>query len=478
MSFVSFEFLIFFVLLSSVYFLEQKFFFRKFLNQLILFIAGILFYSFAGIKFLPFLLFSCVSSWLLAFLVRKSRALFFASVALELLPLIFFKYINSVLSLFLERRFTFVLPLGISFFTFQSLGYLLDVRRGNIEPEKNLLTVSLFVSFFPTVSSGPIQRAENLIPQFSRINAFDYGNATDGMKLFAWGFLKKFIVADSISVYVNSVYSSPLQIYGCAVLLATLFYSFQIYFDFSGYSDMAIGISRFLGFDIGKNFDHPYLSKGCSEFWRKWHVSLSSWLRDYIYIPLGGSRCSLPRVCLNLMLTFLASGIWHGASFSFVIWGALHGLYVCLERIFRKRLEKIPSLLRIFGTFLLVSFAWIFFRAENVHDSFMLIKKLFYIPYEIFRTFPALTSSFGIKESVRQLFALSDEVKGLTGIIFIFLKILPVAAIELFTYKKSGLEIIRSQKTAVRWFLYSVFVLFVLLNIPQSRSTSFLYFNF
>lgn len=478
MSFVSFEFLIFFVLFSSVYFLEQKFFFRKFLNQLILFIAGILFYSFTGIKFLLFLLFSCASSWLLAFLVRKSRALFLTSVALELLPLIFFKYINSVLSLFLEQHFTFILPLGISFFTFQSLGYLFDVRRGNIEPEKNLLTVSLFVSFFPTVSSGPIQRAENLIPQFSRKKIFDYDNATDGMKLFAWGFLKKFIVADSISVYVNSVYSSPLQIYGCAVLFATLFYSFQIYFDFSGYSDMAIGISRFLGFDIGKNFDHPYLSKGCSEFWRKWHVSLSSWLCDYIYIPLGGSRCSLPRVCLNLMLTFLASGIWHEASFSFVIWGALHGLYVCLERIFRKRLEKIPSLLRIFGTFLLVSFAWIFFRAENVHDSFMLIKKLFHIPSEIFRTFPALTSSFGIKESVRQLFALSDDVKGLTGLIFIFLKILPVASIELFTYKKRGLEIIRSQKTAGRWFLYSIFVFFVLLNIPQSRQTSFLYFNF
>lgn len=431
-----------------------------------------------GFLFILFSFYQVICSGLFAFLVRKSRALFLTSVALELLPLIFFKYINSVLSLFLEQHFTFILPLGISFFTFQSLGYLFDVRRGNIEPEKNLLTVSLFVSFFPTVSSGPIQRAENLIPQFSRINAFDYDNATDGMKLFVWGFLKKFIAADSISVYVNSVYSSPLQIYGCAVLFATLFYSFQIYFDFSGYSDMAIGISRFLGFDIGKNFGHPYFSKDCSEFWRKWHVSLSFWLRDYIYIPLGGSRCALPRVCLNLMLTFLASGIWHGASFGFVIWGALHGLYVCLERIFRKRLKKIPSLLRIFGTFLLVSFAWIFFRAENVHDSFMLIKKLFYIPYEIFRTFPALTSSFGIKESVRQLFALSDEVKGLTGIIFIFLKILPVAAIELFTYKKSGLEIIRSQKTAVRWFLYSVFVLFVLLNIPQSRSTSFLYFNF
>lgn len=266
--------------------------------------------------------------------------------------------------------------------------------------------------------------------------------------------------------------------HGCAVLLATLFYSFQIYFDFSGYSDMAIGISRFLGFDIVKNFDHPYLSKDCAEFWRRWHISLSSWLRDYIYIPLGGSRCALPRICLNLMLTFLASGIWHGASFGFVIWGALHGLYVCLERIFRKPLEKIPSWLRIFGTFLLVSFAWIFFRAENVNDSFVLIKKLLQIPSEIFRIFPALTASFGMKESVRRLFALSDEVKGLTGIIFVFLKILPVAAIEFFTYKKNGLEIIRSQKTAVRWFLYSVFVIFVLLNIPQSRSTSFLYFNF
>ncbi|MDO5773939.1 MAG: MBOAT family O-acyltransferase [Spirochaetales bacterium] len=298
------------------------------------------------------------------------------------------------------------------------------------------------------------------------------------MKIFAWGFLKKFIVADSISVYVNSVYSAPVQMHGCAVLLATLFYSFQIHFDFSGYSDMAIGISRFLGFDIGKNFDHPYLSKGCSEFWRRWHISLSSWLRDYIYIPLGGSRCALPRICLNLILTFLASGIWHGASFGFVIWGVLHGLYVCLERIFRNQLEKIPYCLRIFGTFLLVSFAWIFFRAENVHDSFVLIKKLFQIPSEISRTFPALTASFGIKESVRRLFALSDEVKGLTGIIFIFLKILPVAEIEFFTYKKSGLEIIRSQKAAVRWFLYSVFVIYVLLNIPQSRSTSFLYFNF
>ena len=338
--------------------------------------------------------------------------------------------------------------------------------------KKNPITVFLFISFFPTISSGPIQRAENLIPQLKERHLFDYDNATSGMKLFAWGFFKKVLIADSLATYVNLIYKSPADYYGCAVLLATVFYSFQIYCDFSGYSDMAIGISKFLGFDMGKNFDHPYLSKSCSEFWKRWHISLSSWLKDYIYIPLGGSRVALPRIYLNLMITFLVSGIWHGAAWTFVIWGVIHGIYQCIGRALKSFNEKIPGWIRICFTFCLITFAWIFFRAESVKDCFTIIKRISLIPNELINQIPDFLKSYGIKNTVKHFFSINMSQCKTILVLIAFI------AIEITTFKKDGLLIIGSKKLLIRWILYIFFVIFIYVNLPMQINNDFVYFNF
>ena len=290
----------------------------------------------------------------------------------DLAPLLAIKYVPQVVGVH------WIFPLGISFFTFQSVGYIADVYKKKIQAERNFLNVALFVSFFPVISSGPIQRAGNLITQLNQAHVFDYDDATDGLRLFAWGLFKKLCIADKLALYVNYVYGNVAEQHGLALLFATILYSFQIYCDFSGYSDMAIGVARYLGFDVEKNFDRPYLSQSVGEFWRRWHISLSSWLRDYVYIPLGGSRVALPRIYLNLMATFLVSGIWHGSTWNFVIWGALHGLFLCAERATKGARDKmkIPSWINVAVTFCLVAFAWIFFRAKNVSEAAVVVKKI------------------------------------------------------------------------------------------------------
>ena len=310
--------------------------------------------------------------------------------------------------------------------------------------------------------------------------SYRFKKAFFSLRVTAWGMFKKLCIADRIAVYVNYVYGNVNDGYGLAILLATVLYSFQIYCDFSGYSDMAIGIARYLGYDVGKNFDHPYLSKSVGEFWRRWHISLSSWLRDYVYIPLGGSRVALPRIYLNILITFLVSGIWHGSTWNFVIWGLLHGIFQCIGRATKSFWEKIkvPSFIRIFITFCLVTFAWIFFRAENLHEAGIVISKIMQVPQDISQFF-VMKGELGMKEALRVLFALNDEnFGGLHGMIKILFFLCILIFCELTTQRLDGITLIKSKSLLIRWILYTLFVYILLISLNLSSNTEFLYFAF
>ncbi|MCU0520650.1 MAG: MBOAT family protein [Anaerolineae bacterium] len=280
-----------------------------------------------------------------------------------------------------------LLPVGISFYTLQSVGYLLDVYRGNVEPEKHLGFFALFTAFFAKLAAGPIERAGHLIPQFREIHSLDTARLFSGLRLMLWGMFKKVVIADRLAVYVNAVFGDPGGHTGWTIVIATLFSAAHIYSDFSGYSDIAVGVARLFGLELIQNFRQPYLASSVSDFWRRWHVSLSSWLRDYVYIPLGGSRVARWRRDLNVLIVFLVSGLWHGADWTFVLWGALHGLYIVLEgrgksifdrlaRVFRLEHTAVRAAIGIVTTFLLVSFSWIFFYARSVPDALLLIRNM------------------------------------------------------------------------------------------------------
>jgi D-alanyl-lipoteichoic acid acyltransferase DltB (MBOAT superfamily) len=284
--------------------------------------------------------------------------------------------------------FQVLLPVGISFYTFQTLGYVIDVYRGRVEPERHLGRFALFVSFFPQLVAGPIERAGNLLPQFYENFAFDEARVSSGLRLMLWGMFKKVVIADRLGLYVNAVYNNPSDWSGWPVLVATFFFAFQIYCDFSGYSDIAIGAARVLGFDLMDNFKRPYFARSPSEFWRRWHISLSTWFRDYMYIPLGGNRVSVLRWYVNLMIVFLVSGLWHGTAWTFVLWGGLHGLYMVGDMAtlgLRGKLahwlglDQMPTLQAMVSggiTFGLVNLTWVFFRANSVADAFLLLDNL------------------------------------------------------------------------------------------------------
>lgn len=323
--------------------------------------------------------------------VRKKFFLVFALVA-TLLILFFFKYFNfaagtahSLATLFGFRlnlpKLDFLLPVGISFHTFQTLGYTIDVYRGKIPPEKSFTKFALFVSFFPLLVAGPIERASNLLPQFDAPTRVRYENWAVGLRLILWGLFKKMVIADRLSTAVASVYADPQAFPGPLLILATFFFAIQIYCDFSGYSDIAIGAARLLGFKLMANFKMPYFSTSLSEFWQRWHISLSTWFRDYLYIPLGGNRVRISRWVLNILVVFCVSGLWHGASWTFVIWGAIHGTWLILERFLSGPATRLLGLVNLtpqsapvrmarwFLVFAIVLCSWVFFRASSLNQA-------------------------------------------------------------------------------------------------------------
>ncbi len=321
---------------------------------------------------------------------RKRIAWLFALLAL--LPLLVFKYYNflndsitqglAAIGLkFSMPGLNWAIPVGISFFTFQSLGYMLDVYHGRVKAEQNILDYVLFVSFFPQVMSGPISKADELLPQIKNPHKFDYEQGKQGLKYLLWGMFIKLVIADRLGLFVDTVYANYIHYNGTTCFVASVFYTLQIYCDFAGYSLMAVGIARTLGFNLVDNFRRPYFAISITDFWKRWHISLTRWLTQQVYIPLGGSRCSKARTYWNIFVTFLVSGIWHGANWTFIVWGCMHGVLQIIEKALGWQKYEgnngIVKAIRIIFTFLLVNFAWVFFRMPNIGDASAMIVKMF-----------------------------------------------------------------------------------------------------
>ena len=406
MFFNSLDFAVFLPIVFILYwFVAQKN--LKLQNALIV-VASYVFYGWWDWRFLSLIIFSTVVDYLVGQKLRteekqsKRKVLLWTSIIVNLGFLGFFKYYNFFLENFVDAFSLFgmqinanslniILPVGISFYTFQTLSYTIDVYRKKLEPTKDFIAFSAFVCFFPQLVAGPIERATNLLPQFYKKRTFEYNKAVDGMRQILWGLFKKVVIADNCAEFANQIFNNSADMNGSTLVLGAIFFTFQIYGDFSGYSDIAIGTSRLFGFDLKQNFATPYFSRDIAEFWRRWHISLSTWFRDYLYIPLGGSRGGTWMKVRNTFAIFLVSGFWHGANWTFIIWGALNAIYflpLLLTNNNRKNLgvvaegKLLPSFRELFAmltTFILTVFAWIFFRAENISHAFNYISEIFSI---------------------------------------------------------------------------------------------------
>lgn len=400
MLFNSFHFILFFILVTTIYFsIPYK------ARWFLLLAASCYFYMVFIPVYILILGFTIVVDYFAGIYLEKFRGkqkkyFLIASLIANIGVLAVFKYynfLNDNLTWFLNGFsiknpvpfLSIALPIGLSFHTFQAMAYTIEIYRGNQKAERNFGIYALYVMFYPQLVAGPIERPQNLIHQFYEKHDFDYYRITEGLRLMLWGFFKKVVIADRLAIYVNAVYNNVDQHEGFSLILATIFFSFQIYCDFSGYSDIARGAAKVMGFRLMVNFRQPYFSKSIHEFWKKWHISLSSWFKDYLYISLGGSRVSVPRHYINLLIVFLISGLWHGANWTFVIWGGLHGFYLIFTMLTKKirlklagkiglmKLNRLNNLILNFIVFISVTFSWIFFRAANFSDAWHVITHCF-----------------------------------------------------------------------------------------------------
>jgi D-alanyl-lipoteichoic acid acyltransferase DltB (MBOAT superfamily) len=356
-----------------------------------------------------------------------------------------------------------LLPIGLSFHTFQAMSYTIEVYRGNQKAERHFGLYALYVMFYPQLVAGPIERPQNTLPQLHVEKKFDYGSAVIGLRLMLWGFFKKMVIADNLSIIVDNVYNNPSQQNGFTFLIATYFFTFQIYCDFSGYSDIAMGSAKIMGFDLMKNFNIPYISKSIKEFWERWHISLSSWFRDYLYIPLGGNRVKKSRWMLNLFIVFLVSGFWHGANWTFIVWGALHGTYLILEILFKPTTDKLIDTTSKFGkfisviiTFHLAMFAWVFFRANSIEAATFALKQIF---TNLFTSF-SLTGTASAPLLICTLF--------ITAAIFYI--------VDFMKENKRIIEVFQSS-SYLRYAVY-LFLIYSILLFGNTDKTQFIYFQF
>ncbi len=375
-------------------------------QNVLIVLASYVFYGWWDWRFLSLILFSTLVDYSVGQGLRtsddkqKRKLLLWVSIVVNLGLLGFFKYYNFFQENFIEafsffgkqiqpNSLNIILPVGISFYTFQTLSYTIDVYRKRLEPTKDFIAFAAFVSFFPQLVAGPIERATNLLPQFYKKRHFDYHKAVDGVKQILWGLFKKVVIADNCAEYANEIFNNSADYSGSTLVLGALFFTFQIYGDFSGYSDIAIGTSRLFGFNLMQNFAFPYFSRDIAEFWRRWHISLSTWFRDYLYIPLGGSRGGMAMKVRNTFIIFIVSGFWHGANWTFIIWGALNAIYflplllsnknrqnidiVAKDRI----LPNIKEFISMLITFALTVLAWVFFRADSLSHAWSYLKEIF-----------------------------------------------------------------------------------------------------
>ena len=472
MLFNSFEFLFF---LPTV-FLLYWFVFKKLQHQnVLILLASYVFYGWWDWRFLTLILLSTVVDYSIGLQMQKNESqqrrkyLLWVSLAFNLGLLGFFKYYNFFIDNWIEAwgmlgvemhrsSLQIILPVGISFYTFQTLSYSIDVYRKKLTPTKNFIAFASFVSFFPQLVAGPIERATNLLPQFYKQRKFSYDLASSGIKLILWGLFKKIVIADNCAIYVNDIFTNYQDYSSTTLILGAVYFSFQIYGDFSGYSDIAIGTSRLFGFNLMRNFNYPYFSRDIAEFWRRWHISLSTWFRDYVYIPLGGSRGSKWKQVRNVFVIFLVSGFWHGANWTFVVWGGLNALFfipLLLRNKNRVHLNVsgehrfFPSFKELFQialTFSLTALAWVFFRAENVSVAFDYIRLIWFNKSN-----------------------LNHNIWTVNFLIMFFI------VIEWFTRKN---EVIQIKGKVLNYFFYIVIMQFILFYAVSNKKVDFIYFQF
>ena len=478
MLFNSIDFAIF---LPVVFFLYWFVFQNKLQRQnLFVVAASYFFYGWWDWRFLSLIVFSTGVDFIIGRLLIKTvsrikrRALLFSSIFINLGFLGVFKYYDFFLENFVTafsllgtemeaNRLNIILPVGISFYTFQTLSYTIDVYKRKLEPTDDPIAFAAFVSFFPQLVAGPIERAVNLLPQFYKQRKFEYEKAKDGMRQILWGFFKKVVIADNCADFANHIFANSAEMHGSTLLVGALFFTFQIYCDFSGYSDIAIGTARLFGFSLMQNFAFPYFSRDIAEFWRRWHISLSTWFRDYLYIPLGGSRGGLGKKVQNTFIIFIVSGFWHGANWTFIVWGALNALFflplllfsrnrthldtVAKNRLFPTLRESVSML----STFALTVLAWIFFRAENVAHAWAYLNGIF----------------------DKSLFTHPELMPG-----YVWLLIGALVLVEwLQREKKHGLQIENNELPKwMRWICY--LVIFILVSMYFNKGNTFIYFQF
>lgn len=476
MSFTSFEFWIFLPIVFCLYYICPKT--RRWM---ILLAASYVFYGFAGIQYILLLVYITLAAFLSARYLEKAdhagRWGTAVSVCVLIFPLVVFKYtgflaenLNILLRAMKSARslttMQLALPLGISFYTFSALGYVIDVARKKYPALRNPLHLAAGISFFPCLVSGPIERQDHLIPQIMEGRAFDYAEATYGLKQIAWGLFEKKVLADSLAVYVDRVFSDVHAYSGSPLLIASLFYTMMIYCDFAGYSDIAIGVAKLFRIKLTKNFDSPYFSQSFSEFWRRWHISLSSWLRDYVYIPLGGNRKGKIRKNVNIMITMLVSGLWHGAAWTFVAWGGLHGLAQVTESAAGLNRTKSKNLLiRIVRTafvFAVCSTLWVFFRAASFEDARYLLCNMFdeIRSVHIYLYTPVL---IGLTKVKLAMFAAG---------------LLMLASYDFWSLKTDVIGRISSLPLAVRWGIYICFLFLIAQCSMKGANAEFVYAGF
>ncbi|MCU4174159.1 MBOAT family O-acyltransferase [Carboxylicivirga sp. N1Y90] len=482
MLFNSIDFAIFLPIAFSLYWLLQKSG-NKLQNAFIV-VASYYFYSCWDWRFLSLIIFSTIVDYSVGLALSREKKklerqlLLWTSITVNLGFLGFFKYYNFFLDNFIEsfkffdqqisgNTLNIILPVGISFYTFQTLSYTIDVYKRKIEPTRDFIAFSAFVSFFPQLVAGPIERASNLLPQFFTPRRFDYSQAVNGLRQILWGLLKKMVIADNCAEYANLIFNNSAQYSGSTLALGALFFTFQIYGDFSGYSDIAIGTARLFGFNLKQNFAFPYFSRDMAEFWRRWHISLSTWFRDYLYIPLGGSRGTILNQIKNVFIIFIFSGLWHGANWTFIVWGAINALYF-LPLLLLKRnkvntniiaqnslLPNFKELIGMLLTFSLTVIAWVVFRADSLAHACDYLSGIFSMSLISVPDFPDRIHAFSTLLLV--LFLLIIEWIGRRG-----------------QYGLERIDFIKSKP--LRWCFYLILV-FVIYWFKGSTQ-EFIYFQF
>jgi len=476
MLFNSAQFLIFFPLTVIIYF-----FLPSQLRLGFLFIASCIFYLFGTPWYIAVIFLSIFIDYFAARLLEKTKGskrffILCISLASNIGLLVFFKYFNFInqniswISSFFGFHInpfiiTIGLPLGLSFHTFQGMSYVIEVYKKRYKPEKNILKYALYVMFFPQLASGPIERPQQLLQQISKKVTFEYMHARNGIRLILWGMLKKVAVADRIGVFVDPVFANPSNYNSISLFLASILFAFQIYYDFSGYVDIARGAAEVLGYRLEVNFDNPYLSTSIQEFWRRWNITLSFWFRDYVYIPLGGNRVSLFKTIRNLFITFFLCGLWHGAAWHYVAWGVLNGFYlmICHLKASFKRTQHIifPAYISIPFTFVFVCISWIFFRAQSIGNAFYILKIIFSSVID-HTTIGNFMSSIFLQQNKPEFF-----------IIVFFIVIIELVQI------RTGkiMQLFNNQPLAIRWTIYSS-LLWVIILAGEFGKTSFIYYSF